>query len=292
MKSFFCVVLTALWSAPSWSSGAPPPAGLWTQVDFRSIEAAPLDGEPNACLRAWFEVRRYDIRPQSGDVLAGMFTDTTQTRTLGLMSAHERCRFPEPAPMPLSNQMRTWSVTLSAQGANRWITRARPESGAGNVKLSSTEAFETRLTLVGVLIDTKGDLDDPDGALVFRPAAGPPPDFRTALESMLVRMNSGECLAVAGSLTMGAGRQDFAARVCELRRRRTPFVGNYISVRVSSSFEFDRVPKGFPALGPPSGWKRQHGVLCSFMEVFEKQELPADAILLEEGGRWRVAMLW
>ena len=80
-----------------------------------------------------------------------------------------------------------------------------------------------------------------------------------------------------------------AQRSCEMRARIQPQSGAYQSLTVTEATEFDRIPAKFPMANT---LKRQHGVIVDFVAQYEKTQFRGSAILYDENGGWRVALLW
>ncbi len=100
-------------------------------------------------------------------------------------------------------------------------------------------------------------------------------------------MNGGSCLEV---LTTIAVNRDAVVQACDVRERILNLSGKYISLSVDSATEFDRVPDKVPAQSTTV--RRQHGVFFSFIGKFERTEVPGNAIVYEDGGKWRLGFLW
>jgi hypothetical protein len=84
---------------------------------------------------------------------------------------------------------------------------------------------------------------------------------------------------------------DVAREMCALRQRLFPLSGALLSISVDGATELDRVPAGFPRT-PGPGYRRQRGVLFSFLGRYEKTQVPGWAVVMEEEGTWNVAQLW
>jgi hypothetical protein len=67
--------------------------------------------------------------------------------------------------------------------------------------------------------------------------------------------------------------------------------GTLLSISVDGATELDRVPAGFPR-APAPGYRRQRGVVFSFLERYEKSQIPGWAVVIEEEGTWNVVLLW
>jgi hypothetical protein len=182
-------------------------------------------------------------------------------------------------------QIRGWAVVMKSDGNGGQRVAAEPVNGTGDLKMLETKEFATVLRLRdGRLYD--GDPGDAANMLVFEHAVAPPAPARELLETTVARLEGGECLEVITSL----GRGDVAAQMCEVRRRMAAIAGSYTGLSIISATPFDRISDRFPL--ESKTFERRRGVHYSFFLRYEKQKLVADALLVEEGGKWRIAYLW
>lgn len=283
MKLFSAVALLSV-VLPVAAAVAEPPSGEWYNVDLRGFETQP----GNACLRLWIEERMYNLQP-AGERLTGTYRNVIRATPVGGPSFSPDCKYPTPATNPIASQVRLWSIVGKATDAGGWSIGAQPGMGGGDLQVWKTEEFKTILvSRGGQLIDGTGSPEDPDHALVFRRSAPPSSGARDILEATLTRLHGGACLEV---LTPLAVSRNAAVEACALRQRMAQLAGRYLSLSMISATDFDRVPNTFPK-APSSGWKRQRGVFFEFTSRFERQQLLGNAIVFEEAGQWRVALLW
>jgi hypothetical protein len=265
-------------------ASAGPVAGEWRNVDLRGIES-----QPGGCVRVWLEERLYDLQ-ETADKVMGVYRNIIRAAPVGPLSFGPNCKaYPAPASNPIASQLRLWSIIGRPAGNGAWRIGAEPGIGGGDLQLMKTEEFRTAVVeRNGRLVDGTGDAANPNDTLVFRPAGSVPEAARTALERTVTRLHNGECLDVASAL--GASRE-IAVKMCELRERMSSLTGGYRSLTVDLTTEFDRVPENFPREAS-KGWRRQHGVFFTFTGIYEKQQVPGNAIVYEDGGQWHVAFLW
>lgn len=253
-------------------------AGDWKQVDLREIERT-----PPACVRLWFEERTYAL--QRSGTPQGVYTSTIRAVPAGTLSSTPSCKYAAPASNPIAMQIRGWGLVLRPDGNGRQQVEADPMPGSGDLSVYKTEEFKTVLWLHdGLLFD--GNPSEKGNALVFRRPSEPPATARAMLEQTISRLESGGCLDVLTSM----GGWGNVAQACEVRSRMRQIAGDYIGLRINNTTEFDRISALLPMRS--SIWKHQHGVHFSFNAMYEKQTLLNDALVFEEGGKWRVAFLW
>lgn len=263
------------------ASAAEPPLGEWVQNDIRGMES--IAGA--TCTRMWIEERKYTLNGDAGQLM-GSYGNVIRAMPIGMPSL-PACKYPKPASSPIATQMRLWSLIGRPNDDGTWRIGAQPEQSGGDFDTFKMDEFKTRLTLRGAtLIDAASDPDDPD-ALVFRRPAAPEPEARAALEEAVRRLQTGACVPVM--MELGATQQ-VAAQMCALRKRITNLGGAYVSLSVDAATEFHRVPDNFPR--PSTGMRRQRGVVYSFTTHYERQAVPGNAVVYEENGKWRVALLW
>ncbi len=267
MKHLLLSALVLLCTAAT----AQPLTGDWKQVDLRGIE-----NTPPACVRLWFEERSYALQKQN-DQMYGVYANLHRITPVGAPSFQPNCKYPPPATKPLSLQTRMWNLAVRPDG-NRLRIAAEPGIGSGDMNLYKTEAFNTVVSVRnGLLVD---------GDLLFRRPSTASAAARQKLEETINRLEGGGCLEVMASM----GRSDIAEQACDLRRRIGQYAGRYTGLSVISALEFDRIPEKFPMLS--TAMKNQRGIHYSFNGQYERQTIPGDALVFEEGGSWRVAFLW
>ncbi len=281
MKRFITPIILFIPFVLSTIACAAIPAGEWRNVDLRGIEVL-----PGSCIRLWVEERAYHIQA-AGDHFEGVYNNVLRATPVGLPSFNPNCHFPAPASNPVAMQIRGWALIGRSNGSGGWRVGAEPGVAGGDFHVDKTEEFHTFVTQQGnTLIDGENS-DDAVHTLLFRAAAPPPPAARTALEESIMRVNGGSCLEV---LTTIAVNRDAVVQACDVRERILNLSGKYISLSVDSATEFDRVPDKFPAQSTTV--RRQHGVFFSFIGKFERTEVPGNAIVYEDGGKWRLGFLW
>jgi hypothetical protein len=281
MKRFITPVILFIAFALSTVACAAIPAGEWRNVDLRGIEVL-----PGSCIRLWVEERAYHIQA-AGDHFEGVYNNVLRTTPVGAPSFSLSCRFPPPASNPVAMQIRGWALIGRSNGSGGWRVGAEPGVAGGDFHADKTEEFHTVVTQQGnTLIDGENS-GDAVHTFLFRAAAPPPAEARTALEESIRRVEGGSCLEV---LTAIAVNRDDAVQACGVRERILSLSGKYISLSVDSATEFDRVPDKF--LAQSTALRRQHGVLFSFTGKFEKTEVPGNAVVYEDGGKWRLGFLW
>lgn len=262
-----------------------PPRGEWHHRDIRSIEVLP----GWTCVRLWLEERAYTIVPDGDSRFLGSYVNAIRAIPVGLPSLSPECRFPAPAENPVAMQFRGWSIVGNRASGQTWRVRAEPGLPGGDLRVFETKEFETTLYRQGdLLIDSTGAADDPEKTFLFRPPGPPPAAARTALEDTIRRLHAGQCLEIMSKLSPVP---DAAREICSLRQRQSQIAGNLVSISVQEAAELDRVPAEFPH-APFNIYRRQRGVFFSFTGHYEKQQIPGNAIVFEEGGAWNVVMLW
>jgi hypothetical protein len=252
-------------------------AGQWRSVDVTSIESV-----PGYCMRVWVEQRTWDLRETGRNRLTGSYRSVIRSIPVGAMSVSPSCKWPEPATKAASAQIRLWGVTGRAGSDGDWNVSAKQGTTTGELRRDLAPAFTTSLQRRGGTV-TSADATEPR---VFRPAAEPPAAAFEALQKTIDHLHHGGCMEVITSIGFGA---EEARRSCEMRARIQPQSGAYQSLTVTEATEFDRVPTIFPAA---VSFKRQHGVIVDFVAQYEKQQIRGSAILYDENGVWRVALLW
>lgn len=269
-------LVLALQACTGASVADDPYTGDWKQVDLRSIESVP------PCVRLWFEERRYAL--QGSGTPQGFYANTLRAVPVG-STLSSSCKYPAPASNPIALQMRAWMLVIRPDGNGRRRVEAEPAPGSGDLNVDKTEEFKTVLWMHdGLLFD--GNPNDEASALVFRRPSDPSATARAVLEQTISRLESGSCLDVLASMGLGTK----VSQACELRRRMRQIAGDYIGLRINGATEFHRMPIAFPS--PLKTLKQQHGIHFSFNALYEKQTLVDDALVFEEGGKWRVAFLW
>lgn len=263
---------------------APALGGEWHNVDYRAVEVL-----PNACVRVWLEERKYAFQSQPGGAVQGAYQNVVRAIPVGAPSFSQACRFPAPTQNPIAFQLRAWLVAGSPMDGGFWRLRAQPAPGAGDFSSLKTEEFSTELRLDGTLLqDGTGSLADEDRVLLFRRPSASPPAARQALETTMARLNGGGCLEVMSAM---ATDKSGVAAVCEMRRQLLTMQGRYVSLTINADTQIDRVPKAVTTPGA-AGFIRRRGVFYEFTAAFEKVRVPGNALAVEEGGTWRVVILW
>lgn len=283
MKIWLAVALLLLTRLAVASPDAPP-RGEWHHADLRGMEI--LAG--GTCVRLWFEERTYSLVPAGDSRLTGTYVNVIRAAPVGLSSFSSQCKFPAPAENPVASQFRLWAVVGKRVTENTWRVRAEPGAPSGDLRVDKTEEFETRLELQGENLVDSLDGEGPDQALLFRHPAPSSPSPRVALEETIRRMLGGACLEVLSQLDT---LPDAAREMCALRLRMNQLSGRLLSLSVDDFTELDRLPAEFPKASS-SGYRRQRAFFFSFTGRYENQQIPGNAIVVEEEGTWHVAMLW
>jgi hypothetical protein len=290
----FVLVLRA---APALARPEAPPAGEWHNTDLRAIEVVAASG----CIRVWLEERTYHLTPAGDSRFTGVYFNFIRATPAGAPSLRPECNYPPPTENPIASQIRGWTIFGKRTAEGSWRVAAEPGPPAGDFQTYKTEPFETRLSRRGDLLadvsstangsggaGAADGAEDPEHTLLFRPPGPVPAAARSALEETLRQLYGGACLKAMSRL---AASEDVAREVCELRQRARQIAGSLLSINVDGADPIDRVPAGFP--GPArEGYRRQRAVFFSFDGRFENQTIPGNAIVVEEEGAWRVAMLW
>jgi hypothetical protein len=272
------LVFVALTAVVSYAES---PQGEWSNADLMSLEKA-SDG----CARAWLSERTYQLQ-LAGNRVNGIYRNVVRAIPVGAPSFSPKCKFPAPAPNPIATQLRTWAIVGTATGIDRWQVSAEPGVGGGDFTHFKTEEFKTTLQVrAGYLFDGAGDEASPD-TLRFRARGLSPTPARDALETTVKRLNIGACLDVMATL---APSHEAAVKYCDVKERLRGFTGPFVALSVDGAAMFDRVDRAFPMAS--NTWRRQRGVVFSYVEQYEKQQLIGNAILYEDDDKWHIAFLF
>ncbi|HEV7733702.1 MAG TPA: hypothetical protein VGR62_16155 [Candidatus Binatia bacterium] len=274
-------IVCALLSSPR---GSDVPQGEWHNTGIRTVEVL----QDGTCLRVWLEERAYSFGSPTNGAVAGIYRNVVRAVPVGPPSFREGCVFPAPASNPVASQMRAWEFAAKPVDEGAWLVRAEPRPGSGDLRLFEAEEFQTKVRVRGDrLIDTPSSTDDTP-RLSFRRPGAPPDGARAALDDAVTRLHQGKCLEVLSALGHDADR---VTRVCDLRRRMDDLLGRYVSLSVDQAVELDAMPPEFNR-GATSGPVARHGVFFAFIGQYEKERIPGNAVVAEEGGQWRVVALW
>lgn len=279
------ILLLLLALATAQSPARPDLDGQWQHVDVRGIES---DGS-GTCLRLWLEERRYGLQPLADRRFGGAYQNVIRAVPVGAASFSRDCRFPVLTANPNATQVRMWSVVAAPIDAQRWRLRAQAGPDGGDVSMAPADDFTTQLSFAHErLVDGTAPSDHVGRHLVFRRPSPAPAEARAALEAAVARLQAGGCLEVTAALAM---RTDGVADACALRQQRDALLGPFTAMAVTNETEFDRIASAFLSPGAP-GFTRRHGVFYEFTATFARARVPGGALVVEEDGRWRLAVLW
>jgi hypothetical protein len=260
------------------------PGGEWRHADIRGLEVL----QQGACVRLWLEERTYAFDPPRNGRVTGAYRNVVRAAPIGAASFAPTCKFPAPATNPVAMQTRMWSVVGTLADA-KWRLRTQPGPPAGDALGLASDEFTTDVVHRDTtLVDSRGAADDDDWTLVFRRASATPTEARAALERTVTQLTSGGCLQALSSLVHASAN---VVDVCAARAALDRLQGRFVNLKVDFSTSFDRVPLTFP-WGPSDKRRRQRGVFFEFTDEFEKVRTAGSALVYEDNGQWRVAMLW
>ena len=263
---------------------ATAPSGDWYSTDFRGLEVA-SNQQMGICLRIWLEERAYSFVQHPSLEVAGYYRNVMRSVPVGPVSFRPECTFGGKAASPIAMQGRVWAIAGRSVGSDAWKIRTEPRPGTG-LSLYETKDFETTLSMRGNrLVDN--DSANPEVTLTFRPAGSQPAAAREALEDAMQRVHNGHCLEVMSGLGFTSQQ---VADFCETRQRLEKLSGRYVAVQPDQVVQFDRAPLGFPQSS--AQLHPQSGFFFAFVTKYEKQQSPGNAVVFEEGGKWRVVALW
>jgi len=284
MTSFSLLAFVLLHTLSSTTSDVL--AGEWSQTDLRSMEVIPAAG----CTRVWLEERTYLLQAQRDGSLSGAYRNVIRAVPVSAPSFSPNCKFPPPADSPIAFQLRMWNVSLTPTGDKTWLVRARPGPGGGDFNLFKTEEFTTTLRLESDgFVDSAADTTVDRAPRRFRRPAKPSAEARRALEETIERIHGGGCLEVFAKLLP---KPESAAQICAMRRQLAELQGRYQAYSVDIETAVDRVYEGFPLLAVQPGFRAQPGILVELKLSYQNAKVPGDAFLVQENGRWRVAVVW
>lgn len=260
------------------------PTATWESVDFRGVQVVPNANGNGVCTRVWFETRQFELVASDDGGVRGSYLVAIEAFPVGTVTEFHKCEYPPPAVSPVTAQNRTWSVIGVPVPSNGWRLQASPGLSTGP-DLEGHAPFEATM----IVTDGALELGDAGQKLLFARPALQSNEARAALEAHVHRLHTA-CESVLTSLEWSPPSRENATTVCRLRQEMAGLLGDYLGLKMRSTKHFDRSPRANRE--DVSELVRQPGIYFSFSLLYEKEEIPGDAVLIQDDDKWALAALW